>query len=163
MIITLAFSNDRTHMYNLAKGLKDTSSDFSIVEIDVADISVRNSIGRQNNVELLDAEMWEHWTKVRYSQSFTTHPDVLLNGVDMTRGRFKGKFLTLKEIIEAWYFSRSRWIYTLGEYGISSGITTQKNLVRVVRAADQLTVEKLNGEIGYAEIITAEYQTSGSY
>lgn len=160
MLITLAFSNDRTHMQNLAKGLKDTVSDFSIVEIDVADVSVRNSVGRQNSVELLDAEMWEHWSKVRYSESFTTHPDVLLNTVEMKRGRFKGQFLTLKEVIEAWYWSRSRWIRTINIY---SSIITQQKLVKVVRAADQLTIERLNGEIGYAEIITAEYQTSGSY
>lgn len=161
MVITLAFSNDRTHAYNLVKALSEKSSDFSIVEIDVAWTSPVIPIGRENMTELLDNSIWEHTYRTRKQQSFASFSDVLLATVKPDRGRFKNETKTLKEIIEAWYHSPFHWIFT-GVNGLTSGDVKTKNLIRIARRAPQLSYEQ-SEEVGYAEIITADYQTSGAY
>jgi hypothetical protein len=160
MIVYFAYSNEKEHEYDLKKAVQDTSK---IVKFSLeAKCLPVQSIGKGFTADLLDGQKWQLPMKRRKKQTIITEPNLHLSSYFLTTGADKGKWKTLKTLLEEWYYARTRWINTGALLGIGTNDIKTEGLVKVVRSADELSFE-LHENVNFLESVQITIETAGAY
>lgn len=160
MKILLAYAETYNNARDLLTGLKSTQYPLITFELEVSALPTASETGVAFTSDLADGSKFQLFTRKRKKQQITTMPDLLLTTVRMTKGKDKGKTLTLKELLSRWYWAHGQWIYT-GAYDITSASVPLQNLVKVVRSSDELAFNLLNG-IRWAVSATFAIEAEGA-
>lgn len=160
MIVYFAYSNEKEHEYDLKKALQDTSKIVKF-SMDVKCLPVQ-PIGKGFTAELLDGQKWQLPTKRRKKQTIITPPNLHLASFYLTTGADKGKWKSLKTLVEEWYYARSRWINTGSLMGIGTVDIKTEGLIKVVRSSDELNFE-LHENVNFLESVQITFETAGAY
>lgn len=160
MLITFAFSNLRAHEFDLVKALDDARYPITIFTIDIAKPSPKIPIGKERIYSLLSDIAWELKSNRRYKQSIITHSDILINGEKLSKGVFANVLKSHKDLLMAWAYARVRWINS-GAVGLQTSDKATLGLVKVLRSSAP-AIEVVRN-IGYAERMTLEFETAGTY
>jgi hypothetical protein len=159
MFIKIASTTDPQYDYNL--GLAVRAGKATILEMEIANTgSVNSESGTAFMRKLLDGQHIELPVQRFKTQKIITLPNLLLAGFEFKFGTITG-VISYKDLLEQWWYARSRWIRTDELQNSESDFKTQ-GLVKVVRGTEKLDYEQVNN-VTWAQRTAFDVITAGVY